>query len=84
MYSQVKREKQAEIQQKIENEKREKYALRGKKDVKHYGKIDMARSAKPKIKKQEKKEEKPQKVIDYNAYLGQEITDVLLGDYKEE
>lgn len=83
-YAQEKREKLNAIKEAQENEKRIKYAERAKKEVKHYGRIEHNRSTKPKMQKKVVKITKPQNEIDFNAYLGVEISDILLGPESKE
>ena len=52
-----------------EQEKQKKYKERGERDVKHYGRTNVARSEKPRVKKEEKKVEIPQQEKDYKTYL---------------
>jgi len=81
-YAMEKREKTLEMKLEDDLKKRERYTQRGKQDNKHYGRFDMVRSERPKIKKVQKERKPPQYVIDYQTYLG-DIADLLLMDHEK-
>jgi len=69
-YAAKKREAKAALDLQLDREKQAKYQERGKKDVKHYGRVALFRSEKNRVKKKQKVSEKPQIVKDYETYLG--------------